>query len=113
MCVQMLNPQKKEYVIDTACGSAGFLVHTMQYVWSNLSTTEARKEYAGRYLWGIDFDEKSTKISRAIMLIAGDGKSHIYKTSSLDTRDWSDRFKSDLKDLNLVHEFDDYEINRK
>jgi type I restriction enzyme M protein len=58
MCVQMLNPQKKEYVIDTACGSAGFLVHAMQYVWKTLPTADARKEYASRYLWGVDFDEK-------------------------------------------------------
>lgn len=112
MCVQMLNPQKKEYVVDTACGSAGFLVHAMQYVWKNLPTLEARKEYASRYLFGIDFDEKSTKISRAIMLIAGDGKSHIYKTTSLESREWPDRFKSDLKDLKLIQEFDDYETNR-
>lgn len=112
MCVQMLNPQKKEYIVDTACGSAGFLVHAMQYVWKNLPTLEARKEYASRYLFGIDFDEKSTKISRAIMLIAGDGRSHIYKTSSLDTRDWSERFKSELKDLKLVREFDNFETNR-
>lgn len=112
LCVQMLNPQKKEYVVDTACGSAGFLVHAMQYVWKNLPTLEARKDYASRYLFGIDFDEKSTKISRAIMLIAGDGKSHIYKTSSLDTREWSDRFKSELKELKLVKEFDDFETNR-
>lgn len=112
MCVQMLNPQKKEYVIDTACGSAGFLVHAMQYVWKKLPTADARKEYASRYLWGIDFDEKSTKISRAIMLIAGDGKSHIFKSSSLDTREWSDRFKSELSDLKLVSEFDDFETNR-
>jgi type I restriction enzyme M protein len=55
---------------------------------------------------------KSTKISRAIMLIAGDGKSHIFKSSSLDTREWSDRFKSELSDLKLVREFDDFEINR-
>jgi len=113
MCVQMLNPQKREYVVDTACGSAGFLVHTMQYVWKGLGTDEARKEYAGRYLFGIDFDEKSTKISRAIMLIAGDGKSHIYKTSSLDTREWPASFKDELKKLKLVREFEDYEANRE
>lgn len=112
MCVQMLNPRKKEYVVDTACGSAGFLVHAMQYVWKNLPTLEAKKEYASRYLFGIDFDEKSTKISRAIMLIAGDGRSHIYKTTSLDTREWPERFKAELKDLKLVQEFDDYETNR-
>jgi type I restriction enzyme M protein len=113
MCVQMLNPQKKEYVVDTACGSAGFLVHTMQYVWKSLGADDARKEYAGRYLFGIDFDEKSTKISRAIMLIAGDGKSHIYKTSSLDTREWQPSLKDELKKLKLVRELDDYEANRE
>jgi len=112
LCVQMLNPQKREYVVDTACGSAGFLVHAMQYVWKKLPTLEARKEYASRYLWGIDFDEKSTKISRAIMLIAGDGKSHIFKTTSLDTREWSDRFKSELQDLRLVTEYEDFEKSR-
>lgn len=112
MCVQMLNPGKREYVVDTACGSAGFLVHTMQYVWKNLGTIDTRKEYAGRYLFGIDFDEKSTKISRAIMLIAGDGKSHIYKTTSLDTREWPSSFKDELEHYGLVREFDDYETNR-
>jgi type I restriction enzyme M protein len=113
MCVKMLNPKKKEYVIDTACGSAGFLVHTMQYVWKSLPTPEVRKDYASRYLFGIDFDEKSTKISRAIMLIAGDGKSHIYKTNSLDTREWPDQFKSELKGLKLIQEFDEFEKNRQ
>ena len=32
MCVKMLNPKKDEFVIDTACGSGGFLIHTMKYV---------------------------------------------------------------------------------
>ncbi|MFA6017847.1 MAG: N-6 DNA methylase [Patescibacteria group bacterium] len=108
MCVQMMNPKKKEYVIDTACGSAGFLVHAMQYVARNDNLSKAgMKEYAMRYLFGIDFDEKSTKISRAIMVIAGDGKSHIYKTTSLDTKEWPEKFKSELRELDLVKYFDD------
>ena len=111
MCVKMLNPRKKEYVIDTACGSAGFLIHTMQYVWKSLKSADSKKEYAGRYLWGIDFDEKSTKISRAIMLIAGDGKSHIFKASSLDTREWSATLKDEIIKRNLAREYDDYERN--
>lgn len=109
MCVRMLNPKRKEYVIDTACGSAGFLVHAMQYVWKSLADKETRKEYAAKYIYGIDFDEKSTKISRAIMLIAGDGRSHIYKTSSLDTTEWSDTFKSELRSNKLVTELENYE----
>ncbi len=112
MCVKMLNPRNKEYVIDTACGSAGFLVHAMQHVWKTLPTIDAKKDYASRYLFGIDFDEKSTKISRAIMLIAGDGKSHIYKANTLDTREWSQSFKDDLNRLRLVKEVENYEQNK-
>lgn len=112
MCVKMLNPRNREYVIDTACGSAGFLVHAMQHVWKTLPEGDAKKEYAGRYLFGIDFDEKSTKISRAIMLIAGDGKSHIYKANTLDAREWNESMKDELNRLRLVRDFEHHETNR-
>ncbi len=109
MCVKMLNPKNREYLIDTACGSAGFLVHSMQHVWSALHDEQVRRDYASRYLFGIDFDERSAKISRAIMLIAGDGKSHIYKTSSLEPVNWPAKLKSDLTDHQLLADIDDYE----
>ncbi len=91
MCIKMLNPKDKEYIIDPACGSGGFLIHSMFWVWENyLSgvTKAAQTEYANRYLYGMDFDNKMAKISRALMLIAGDGRSHIFKLNALDPRDW-------------------------
>ncbi|MCL4353211.1 N-6 DNA methylase [Patescibacteria group bacterium] len=88
MCVKMLNPKDGEYVIDPACGSGGFLLHTMYHVWDTLHTENAKKEYASRYLFGIDFDDNMRRISQALMLIAGDGKHHIFKRDSLDARDW-------------------------
>ena len=91
MCVKMLNPTRKEFVLDPACGSAGFLVHVLDHVWP--ADTDSRKEerkhgYAAQYLWGIDFDERSAKVSRALMLIAGDGRSHVFRANSLDPREW-------------------------
>jgi len=111
--VRMLNPHRKEYIIDPACGSAGFLVHAMQYVWDkyNMDDKEIRKAYAGKYLWGIDFEEKATKISRAIMLIAGDGKSHIYKENSLEFTRWSEKLKTDLIEEELVRDNKFKELN--
>lgn len=91
MCVKMLNPKKDEYVIDPACGSGGFLLHAMYWVWDNdlKSATEAAKQkYANRYLYGIDFDDNMRRISQALMLIAGDGRHNIFKRNSLDGRDW-------------------------
>lgn len=88
MCVRMLNPKDGEYIIDPACGSGGFLLHTMYSVWDKLSTKEAQRDYAGKYLFGLDFDDNMRRISQALMLIAGDGKHHIFKRNSLDARDW-------------------------
>ena len=36
MCVKMLNPKEKEYLVDTAAGSAGFTVHGIFHVWSQI-----------------------------------------------------------------------------
>ena len=91
MAIKMINPQSDEYIIDPACGSGGFLIHAMHWVWEhNLKGFDRQDEidYARKYVFGIDFDEKSVKIARALMLIAGDGKSHILKLNSLDTREW-------------------------
>ncbi|MFC2130050.1 N-6 DNA methylase [Bacteroidota bacterium] len=98
-CVKMMNPKRKEYILDPACGSAGFLLHAMEYVWdkNNMKKYKQRSDYANKYLWGIDFEERTTKISRALMLIAGDGKTHIYKENSLDYNNWSSTFTADLK----------------
>ncbi|MFA5196849.1 MAG: N-6 DNA methylase [Patescibacteria group bacterium] len=120
MTVKMLNPKENEYVIDPACGSGGFLIHTMWWVWQKYladANSNAKSEYAKRYIYGIDFDEKTVKISRALMLIAGDGKSHIFKLNSLDTREWQgdeqekERARADIK--NLLHEFKDTQKDRE
>ncbi|MBO7561937.1 MAG: N-6 DNA methylase [Bacteroidales bacterium] len=93
MCVRMLNPKDYEYVIDPACGSAGFLLHAMEWAMpaNNPTEQELRKSrYAEKYLWGIDFEARAAKISRALMLIAGDGNSNIFgpDVSSIDPKTW-------------------------
>jgi len=100
MCVKMLNPNEREYIIDPACGSGGFLLHTMYWVWDNYlgnASVDAKREYAKRYLFGIDFDDNMRRISQALMLIAGDGKHHIFKRNSLDARDWSQNAAAEAK----------------
>ncbi len=93
MCVRMLNPTQKEYVMDPACGSGGFLLHAMDWCYpaDDNDKRELRKHrYAAKYLWGIDFEARAAKTSRALMLIAGDGHTNIFgpDVSSLDPRTW-------------------------
>ncbi|OGK38314.1 hypothetical protein A3F03_01960 [Candidatus Roizmanbacteria bacterium RIFCSPHIGHO2_12_FULL_41_11] len=103
MCVRMLNPKDNEYVIDPACGSGGFLLHAMYHVWERfLNTNAAKKDYASKYLFGIDFDDNMRRISQALMLIAGDGKHQIFKRDSLDARDWQRPESADAK-VGLKH----------
>ena len=93
MCVRMLNPKRNEYVMDPACGSAGFLLHAMEWCYpaSDHQSRELRKfKYAAKYLWGIDFETRASKTARALMLIAGDGHTNIFgpDVSSLDPKTW-------------------------
>jgi type I restriction enzyme M protein len=93
MCVRMLNPRPSEYVMDPACGSAGFLLHAMEWCYParDHDTRELRKfKYASKYLWGIDFETRASKTARALMLIAGDGHTNIFgpDVSSLDPKTW-------------------------
>lgn len=93
MCIRMLNPNRKEHIMDPSCGSAGFLLHAMEWCCpaSDAASQETRKHrYAAKYLWGIDFEETAAKTSRALMLIAGDGHTNIFgpNVDSLDPRTW-------------------------
>lgn len=93
MCVRMLNPKRNEFVMDPACGSGGFLLHAMEWCYpaTDNDQRELRKHrYASKYLWGIDFELRAAKTSRALMLIAGDGHSNIFgpDVNSLDPKTW-------------------------
>jgi type I restriction enzyme M protein len=98
----MLNPKVDEYMIDTAAGSCGFTVHTIFKVWGNEFTAQGpnkwQSDYASTYVYGIDFDARSVKIAKALNLIAGDGRTNVYRANSLDPRNWPDDARVGLRD---------------
>lgn len=115
MAVKMLNPKETEYIIDPASGSGGFLTHAMQWVWDHdlaEKSRETKVNYAGTHIYGIDFDDKPIKISRALMLIAGDGKSHVFKLNSLNPVEWQgdegEKLRARAELLQRLHRFVDY-----
>ncbi len=101
MVVKMMDPKNNELIIDPACGSAGFLLHSVMHVAGGTLTggnlPPKAKEFAQNNIVGIDFGKKTVKISKAINLIVGDGKSHIFKDNSLAPQTWSDEIKVGLK----------------
>ena len=100
MCVQMLNPQRGEYMIDTASGSCGFPVHTLfkltGHLFTNDEISDADREDALR-VFGIDFDEKTVRVARTLNLIAGDGETNVLHLNTLDYERWSDLTDNDRR----------------
>jgi len=102
MIVKMLNPKAHERVIDPACGSAGFLLYSVMHVAGGMINGEPlpdnARTFAQNNIYGIDLSKKAVKIAKAINLIVGDGKAHIYKDNSLAPHTWSDDTKSGLRE---------------
>ncbi|MDO8496250.1 MAG: N-6 DNA methylase [bacterium] len=108
MAVRMIDPQVDEKVIDPACGSAGFLIHTIKHVRDIQRWTDNKDiyRYASEHIYAVDFDDKLKKVAKVMMLIAGDGKSNVFGVDSLDYRKWArseaasriGSFKRDIKD---------------
>ena len=100
MCVQMLNPQSGEYMIDTASGSCGFPVHTIfkltGHLFTNAEISNEDKNHALK-VFGIDFDEKTVRVARTLNLIAGDGETNVLHLNTLDYDRWDDKTENDKK----------------
>lgn len=105
MCVKMMNPKEKETMIDTACGSSGFPVHTIFHVWRQMAKDRNLKvsdlfsldqkpyeftEYVKENIFGIDFDEKAVRVARTLNLIAGDGHTNVLHLNTLDYDRWDE-----------------------
>ena len=103
MCVQMLNPKRGEYMIDTASGSCGFPVHTIFKLTGHLFTNDEIPEEDKQHVlnvFGIDFDEKTVRVARTLNLIAGDGETNVLHLNTLDFERWSDKTENDPKWIN-------------
>ncbi|MBQ5969527.1 MAG: N-6 DNA methylase [Clostridia bacterium] len=110
MCVRMLNPKEGEKMIDTACGSSGFPVHTIFHVWRQMAKDRGLDiseffsldqkpyeftEYVKDNIFGIDFDEKAVRVARTLNLIAGDGHTNVLHLNTLDYTQWTETAKQE------------------
>jgi type I restriction enzyme M protein len=116
MIVKMLNPTSGEFIIDPACGSAGFLLHSVMHISGGIISgkplPQRAQNFAQNNIYGVDFARKAVKIAKAINLIVGDGKSHIYKDNSLAPHTWEDDTKSGLRSR-LIRFGEDTEKDRE
>lgn len=90
LMVEMMDPGDAEMFLDPACGSGGFLVAGMNYVWAKFRKRKTAKEvdlikYAHNYIRGIDFNPDLAKVSKMHMVLYDDGHTGIFSANSLET----------------------------
>lgn len=123
MCVKMMNPTTKDKIIDTACGSSGFTVHSIFKVWKEIRLSKGlepgedftasertidERNFVRDNVFAIDFDEKTVRVARTLNLIAGDGQTNVLHLNTLDysrwnevtkQEDWNDTYNEGFKKL--------------
>ena len=101
LVVEILDPKENERLLDPACGTGGFLVAALAHRMDSFreeerisAETETSEEfeslnkrlrrYASKQLFGCDFDPFLIRASQMNMVMAGDGKGHLYHLNSLE-----------------------------
>lgn len=110
MCVKMMNPTINDKIIDTACGSSGFTVHSIFKVWKEIrlskglepgedftasERTNDERDFVRDNVFAIDFDEKTVRVARTLNLIAGDGQTNVLHLNTLDYSRWNEITKQE------------------
>jgi len=101
LAVEILDPQDNERILDPACGTGGFLVATLDYMLHKFcmdkgidyhnekhpefpEVRERLKAFAENNIFGADFDQFLIRASQMNMVMAGDGRGHLYHINSLE-----------------------------
>ena len=92
MMVKMANPTDRNIVLDPACGSGGFILTAMNYMFDTIDASgrtsnakEILKRNVVHQLFGVDISPKLVKIAKANMLLGKDGHGGIEHANSLDS----------------------------
>jgi type I restriction enzyme M protein len=101
LAIEMLDPKEDETLLDPACGTGGFLVAALGQMLAKfraeqntqagqentaefLDVHERLKDYAAAKVFGADFDPFLIRAAQMNMVLAGDGRGHIYNINSLE-----------------------------
>lgn len=118
MTVEMINPKINERVVDTSCGTGGFVVTAMTHVIDQIERSfvaelgvekkdwdadtirafqDKISEVAGTYFFGFDINPDLVKATKMNMVMNNDGSGNILQTNSLlPPHEWSDEFRTRL-----------------
>lgn len=95
-CVNMLKPEEDWDVLDPACGSGGFLLHSLDYM-RNKAGTYYKKgtveyfnywhDFAEKHLFGIEINDEIARVAKMNMIVHDDGHTNVISYDALDSID--------------------------
>ncbi len=107
LMVEITDPNISDTIIDPACGSGGFLIEGLRYLWrkidqqgkdygwSQLTIEKEKMAVAENSMRGLEIDSFLAKVAKAYMAIIGDGKSGIFCEDSLEIpKNWQSKTRN-------------------
>ncbi|MBI5937764.1 MAG: restriction endonuclease subunit M [Betaproteobacteria bacterium] len=91
--VEILNPERKDTVLDPACGSGGFLLYALDHVRreadrkkkpGTIEHFQYWHDFAEKNLFGIEINEELARVAKMNMIIHDDGHTNIVGHDALD-----------------------------
>jgi type I restriction enzyme M protein len=131
MVIKMINPKINERVLDSSCGTGGFLVNAMIHVMNELEKNFSQEmgcpmaawdnnvlktfqdkvaEIARTYYFGFDINPDLVGATKMNMVMNNDGSGNIFQTNSLlPPHEWSEEFKMKLTEALKLSESNEAE----
>lgn len=91
--VDMVEPKRKHFILDPACGSGGFLIICMSMVFDGIdelyrqrgldNPKQEKWRFATQHLYGTDLNERMTWVAKMNMVMHGDGHGGIFTHDGL------------------------------
>ena len=94
--IEMLKPNHDDYVLDTSCGSGGFLLYAMDAIrkqaaeYYDPASSDYYKywhDFAEKRLFGIEINDEIARVAKMNMIVHDDGHTNVISFDALDNVD--------------------------
>ncbi len=94
--IEMLKPKNDDFILDTSCGSGGFLLYAMDSIRKKAEEYYAKDsqdyykywhEFAAKHLFGIEINDEIARVAKMNMIVHDDGHTNVISMDALDSID--------------------------